>query len=271
MIRESVLVSCSIASLWSAPVPTKAFFCQYLRQYYTGYKRSLSPKWSSYPAYLQPARASWLRVDRVLGEFGIPGDTRAGRQRFEQVMERRRFEADGKDYKGLERGWCFGAEEFRQELLAQVQGHIGPNHFGQERRQSAEEQARRIVEETLSDLRLTPAQLQLLAANAGVKVQLARRLRRETTLSLKWIAQQLGVGTACEKVLTEAGLKTVLHANGTNIEGSGIRSLPRFVVVFKCHCRDCQQVNGGGHSAVSVTDARFQPLSRKAQKWEKCQ
>ncbi len=32
-------------------------------------------------------------------------------------------------------------------------------------------------------------------ANAEVKVQLARRLRRETTLSLKWIAQQLGVGS----------------------------------------------------------------------------
>jgi hypothetical protein len=31
--------------------------------------------------------------------------------------------------------------------------------------------------------------------SAGVKVQLARRLRRETTLSLKWIAQQLGVGS----------------------------------------------------------------------------
>ncbi len=27
------------------------------------------------------------------------------------------------------------------------------------------------------------------------KVQLARRLRREMTLSLKWIAQQLGVGS----------------------------------------------------------------------------
>lgn len=151
--------------------------------------------WSSYPAYLQPARASWLRVDRVLGEFGIPGDSRVGRQRFEQVMERRRFEADGKDYKGLERGWCFGAEEFRQELLAQVKGHIGPNHFGQERRESAEEGGRRIVQETLSDLGLTAAQFQLLAANAGVKVALARRLRRETTLSLKWIAQQLGGGS----------------------------------------------------------------------------
>ena len=48
---------------------------------------------------------------------------------------------------------------------------------------------------TLSDLGLTPAQFQLLAANAGIKVALARRLRRETTLSLKWIAQQLGVGS----------------------------------------------------------------------------
>jgi len=45
------------------------------------------------------------------------------------------------------------------------------------------------------DVRLTPAQFQLVPANAEVKGQLARRLRRETTLSLKWIAQQLGVGS----------------------------------------------------------------------------
>ena len=44
-------------------------------------------------------------------------------------------------------------------------------------------------------MRLTLAQFQLLPANAEVKVQLARRLRRETTLNLKWIAQQLGVGS----------------------------------------------------------------------------
>jgi hypothetical protein len=42
-------------------------------------------------------------------------------------------------------------------------------------------------------MRLTPAQFQLLPANAEFKVQLARRLRRETTLSLKRIAQHLGV------------------------------------------------------------------------------
>ena len=95
----------------------------------------------------------------------------------------------------MERGWCFGAEEFRAELLAEVRGRIGPNHFGQERRESAEERGRRIVTETLSGLRLTPAQLEQLPASAAVKVRLARRLRRETTLSLKWIAEQLGVGS----------------------------------------------------------------------------
>ena len=110
-------------------------------------------------------------------------------------MEKRRLEADGKDYQGLERGWCFGAEEFREELLAQVHGQIGPNHFGQERRESVEERARRIVGERLEDSGLMPAQLERLPANAEVKVQFARRLRREMTLSLRSIAQQLGVGS----------------------------------------------------------------------------
>src|SRR5215204_3746960 len=38
-------------------------------------------RWSSYPAYLEPAqRPKWLRVDRVLGEAGIPRDSPAGRR-----------------------------------------------------------------------------------------------------------------------------------------------------------------------------------------------
>ncbi len=37
---------------------------------------------------------------------------------------------------------------------------------------------------------------------------------------------------ACEKVLTEAGLKTVLHANGTNIEGEWGEV---FAAVQRCH------------------------------------
>jgi uncharacterized protein (TIGR00106 family) len=37
---------------------------------------------------------------------------------------------------------------------------------------------------------------------------------------------------ACEKVLAEAGLKTVLHANGTNIEGEWDQV---FAAVKRCH------------------------------------
>ncbi|HYG36511.1 MAG TPA: MTH1187 family thiamine-binding protein [Clostridia bacterium] len=37
---------------------------------------------------------------------------------------------------------------------------------------------------------------------------------------------------ACEKVLTEAGLKTVMHANGTNIEGEWDSV---FAAIKQCH------------------------------------
>src|SRR5438128_9006414 len=49
-------------------------------------------RWSSWPAYLRPAgkRPAWLRVDRVLGELGIPKDNVAGRRELERVMEERR-------------------------------------------------------------------------------------------------------------------------------------------------------------------------------------
>jgi putative transposase len=54
--------------------------------------------WSSYPLYLQePAqRPVWLRVDRLLGEWGIPQDSAAGRQELAGHLEgRRRAEGDG--------------------------------------------------------------------------------------------------------------------------------------------------------------------------------
>jgi len=37
---------------------------------------------------------------------------------------------------------------------------------------------------------------------------------------------------ACERVITEAGLKSVLHANGTNIEGEWDKV---FAAVRRCH------------------------------------
>ena len=54
--------------------------------------------WSSYPFYLRApeSRPVWLRVDSLLGEWGIPMDTPAGRAEFAGCVEaRRRAEGNG--------------------------------------------------------------------------------------------------------------------------------------------------------------------------------
>ena len=54
-------------------------------------------EWSSYPAYLAEAspRPAWLRVDRLLGEWGIRWDQPGAGCQFSAVMEaRRRAEQD---------------------------------------------------------------------------------------------------------------------------------------------------------------------------------
>lgn len=63
----------------------------------------------------------------------------------------------------------------------------------------------------------------------------------------------LGVGlsvskyvAACQRVLTEAGLKTQLHAYGTNIEGDWDRV---FAAVKRCH----EVVHGMGAPRISTT------------------
>ena len=154
-------------------------------------------RWSSYPLYLKPPqeRPAWLRVDRLLGEKGIPRDTAAGRYEFSQRMEQRRAEENTADYRELRRGWFVGREEFRQELLDAAGKHLGSNNYGSERRETDQQKAERIVLERLASLHWQESDLATRAKSDPVKVELARRLRRETTMSLKWIAQRVHMGT----------------------------------------------------------------------------
>jgi putative transposase len=78
--------------------------------------------------HLNPARAkrpAWLRVDRLLGAWGIPEDSPAGRQRLEQALEERRRAEEGEEFKPIRRGWCLGEEKFREELLKQMSARMG--------------------------------------------------------------------------------------------------------------------------------------------------
>jgi hypothetical protein len=132
-------------------------------------------------------------VDRLLGEHGIPRDSAAGREQFERRMEVRRAAEEGEEFGPLERGWCVGSEEFRKELLAQMKA--GPEHYGQEIRESGEEKARRMVQEELTKLGWTEAELADHPKGDPKKIRMVLRLRQETTMTLGWIAQTLHMGT----------------------------------------------------------------------------
>jgi REP element-mobilizing transposase RayT len=154
-------------------------------------------RWSSFAEYLKTpeSRPVWLRVDRLLGEKGIPGDTPAGRQQFAALTEQRRAAEVEADYETLRRDWVLGSDAFRQELLAAVAGQVGPNQYGAERRESATQKAERLVVEHLGRIGWGEERLEARPKGDPAKVELARHLRAETTMSLKWIAKRLRMGS----------------------------------------------------------------------------
>jgi len=159
--------------------------------------RLLAYPWSSFPLYLaaQKHRPAWLRVDRLLGEHGIRQDTPLSRQEFERHMERRRLEE--MDPEALERvrnGWCLGSEAFRKECLEKMEDKLSDNHPGRERLETAAAKAERLIAQELVRLNWTREDLTTKAKSDPLKLELAARLRRETTLTIKQIAGRLNLG-----------------------------------------------------------------------------
>jgi putative transposase len=154
--------------------------------------------WSSLRWYLQPPRKrpAWMRVKRLLGEHRIPHDSKAGRQALERRMEQQRWSEEGMEsIQNLRRGWYVGDRKFRQELLAQMNGTLKEHHYGEERAIIEEEQAERVVVEGLKKLRWKEADLTKRRKGDMGKLEMALRLRRQTTMTLKWIAERLKMGT----------------------------------------------------------------------------
>lgn len=154
--------------------------------------------WSSFPMMLNHPgqRPSWLRVDRLFGELGIPRDSVAGRQRFEQILERRRLEDNAREFEKIRRAWFVGDDEFRQELLAHASGRLGKNHYGPERMETESMKAERIIAEELKARGWTESDLAERRKGDPEKVVLAVRLRTESTMTIAWIAQRLRMGSA---------------------------------------------------------------------------
>ena len=152
---------------------------------------------SSRPEYLKPPgkRWAWLRVDRLLGEYRIGQDNAAGRRWLEAELEERRQSEAGADYKTIRRGWCFGEQAFREGLLEQMSQRMGAEHYGPERLETGIEKAERIIRTELKRRGWPEGDLAKRAKGDLGKVNLAGRLREETTVTVKWIAERLQMGT----------------------------------------------------------------------------
>lgn len=94
----------------------------------------------------------------------------------------------------MRRGWCFGEEQFRAELLEQMSSKMGPHHGGAARAETALAKGQRLLGEELQKRGWDEAELERRRKGDEQKIQMAQRLRKETTMTWDWIADQLHMG-----------------------------------------------------------------------------
>jgi uncharacterized protein with von Willebrand factor type A (vWA) domain len=119
----------------------------------------------------------------------------AGWQRLERVLEERRGAEEGEEFQPIRRGWCLGEEQFRKESLTLMNEGMGAEDYGEERAETAEALAERIIAGELKRELGREADLNTRPKGDAVKVGLAARLRAETTMTVGWIAERLAMGT----------------------------------------------------------------------------
>lgn len=168
--------------------------------------------WSSLTkGYLMPPgkRPPWLEVRRGLDLYGL-SDTAKGRRAFLQRLETRIREegkAAGKKMPEIQslqstlwRGWYFGSQAFRQKMLKIAGRKLNEKGQHYEAAELAsdhkENQAEKIIVAYLKSRHLKEKDLPALKFSHPFKVELAFRLRKQTTVRLKWISHRLHMGSA---------------------------------------------------------------------------
>ncbi len=134
-----------------------------------------------------------------MGEWNVRMDSAAGRRELEAAMEQRKEQEqeqvkESGEWKRLRRDWCWGTKEFRDELLGLIEQRQGPQHYGEELRESEEQKAGRLIKEMLNKLGWTEADLTRRRKGDANKARMAARLRAETTMTWPWVAKRLAMG-----------------------------------------------------------------------------
>ncbi|QBG46376.1 transposase [Verrucomicrobia bacterium S94] len=165
--------------------------------------------WSSYPLYFRRTqRPSWLCVDRLLGTMGA-ADDRTGHAAFRSMMQKRVFEIAHADnpmeadsaWRRIRRGWYFGSDTFRDELLEKLDAVIGvkgkrASFDGSASRQHDELAAGRLLKAGLEAIEVNRESLPAMRKSCPEKCVLAWLLRKNTCVTNEWIRKQLHMGKA---------------------------------------------------------------------------
>lgn len=169
--------------------------------------------WCSLSDYMKPPRKRrpWVAVDRGLGHLGLP-DSAAGRRRFLEWTEgcvnwRTPREAgvsmeEGQSLQStLRRGWYFGAEEFREKLLAMLgreadsmSARRGQGYGGEQTRDHGIAEAERIIAQAERDLEIGPDDWGGMRKGDWRKGLVAGIIRRRALVDNGWLAQRLHMG-----------------------------------------------------------------------------
>ena len=178
-----------------------------------------SYRWCSFRDLVEApgSRPNWLSFERLFGATGIGSDTPRGRSEFERRLEDLRNSAATEDWNRIRKDWCFGSESFRQQLMLASVGAISRGGDARARQEATEAKAEAIVLEEFESRGLQERLLDGLAKGDRQKVAIARRLRQETSVTLKWIANRLRMGTwthTANCIYATASKQTKARGNG---------------------------------------------------------
>lgn len=78
--------------------------------------------------------------------------------------------------------------------MERIETEQGPQHGGEELRESDEQQARRLIQQRVREAGWSDAELGQRAKDDEPKTRMAARLRAEATMTWAWVAQPLARG-----------------------------------------------------------------------------
>lgn len=152
---------------------------------------------SSLPKHLKSKRPEWLRRDLFLEYLELSNDRKGMLAYLRRLRSLEELHANRSQKLSNEmcRGWMIGTQGFRKALAKEFeQMELAQDWGGAELREINEELWKCVLVEALKQVKKTPKDIESDRKNAPWKREIAIRLRKETSASNGWIAEQLNAG-----------------------------------------------------------------------------